>query len=79
MTTIDLAAPVTPATTSTAPVVPESRSEPAPKHRSHVDLYLALGLTILEGYGLTETTAPVSVNLPSNFRIGTVGPPLPGV
>ena len=40
--------------------------------------YRSLGMTILEGYGLTETTAPVTVNLPSNFKIGKVGPPLPG-
>ena len=41
--------------------------------------YRSVGLTILEGYGLTETTAPISVNVPSNFKIGKVGPPLPGV
>ncbi len=41
--------------------------------------YRSLGIKILEGYGLTETTAPVSINLPSNFKIGKVGPPLPGV
>ena len=41
--------------------------------------YRSLGLTILEGDGLTETTAPISVNLASNFKIGKVGPPLPGV
>ena len=41
--------------------------------------YRAIGINILEGYGLTETTAPVSVNLPERPKIGTVGPPLPGV
>jgi long-chain acyl-CoA synthetase len=37
-----------------------------------------VGITILEGYGLTESTAPVAVNLPSDNRIGTVGKPIPG-
>ncbi|MBL5975147.1 MAG: long-chain fatty acid--CoA ligase [Candidatus Leucobacter sulfamidivorax] len=40
--------------------------------------YNSLGIKILEGYGLTETTAPVSVNLPDKYKIGTVGPALPG-
>ena len=41
--------------------------------------YHALGLQILEGWGLTETTAPATVNLTTKSKIGTVGPPLPGV
>jgi long-chain acyl-CoA synthetase len=36
------------------------------------------GVTILEGWGLTETTAGVTLNLPDNQRIGSVGQPLPG-
>jgi long-chain acyl-CoA synthetase len=37
------------------------------------------GVSILEGYGLTETTAPVSVNRPERQKIGSVGQPIPGV
>ncbi|HEY8479262.1 MAG TPA: long-chain fatty acid--CoA ligase [Spirillospora sp.] len=41
--------------------------------------FRGVGITILEGYGLTETTAPVSVNRPTALKIGTVGQPIPGV
>jgi len=41
--------------------------------------FRGVGVTILEGWGLTETTAPASVNTPGKIRIGSVGRPLPGV
>lgn len=41
--------------------------------------FRSMGIRILEGYGLTETTAPATVNLVSKFKIGTTGPALPGV
>jgi long-chain acyl-CoA synthetase len=37
-----------------------------------------LGFTILEGYGLSESSAGTFVNRPGQNRIGTVGPPVPG-
>ncbi len=40
--------------------------------------YRGLGLIILEGYGLTESTAGSTLNVPSNLKIGSVGRPLPG-
>jgi long-chain acyl-CoA synthetase len=40
--------------------------------------YRGAGITILEGYGLTETTAGATLNLSSELRIGSVGRPIPG-
>jgi long-chain acyl-CoA synthetase len=53
-----------------------SGSAPLGKRLNH--FYRAIGVTILEGYGLTETTAPLTVNRPRDARVGTVGVPLPG-
>jgi long-chain acyl-CoA synthetase len=40
--------------------------------------YRGAGITILEGYGLTETTAGATLNLTSALRVGSVGKPIPG-
>jgi len=40
--------------------------------------YRGAGITVLEGYGLTETTAGATLNLSSALRVGSVGKPIPG-
>lgn len=51
----------------------------APLDEEICEFFFAAGVLLLEGYGLTETSGAVSFNMPDDFRIGSVGKPLPGV
>jgi long-chain acyl-CoA synthetase len=50
----------------------------APLAKEIAEFFHSLDVLILEGYGLTECTTAATVNRPSTFRFGTVGPALPG-
>lgn len=53
-----------------------SGGAPLGERLGHV--FRGIGVTVLEGYGLTESTGALTVNLPHAHKIGTVGRPLPG-
>lgn len=50
----------------------------APLGERLAHFYRGVGISILEGYGLSETTGAVAVNRPDATKIGTVGQPVPG-
>ena len=51
----------------------------SPLNEKLAHLFTGVGLEIFEGYGLTESTAPASVNVPAHVRLGSVGKLVPGM
>ncbi len=49
----------------------------APLSREIADFFNSAGIFVIEGYGMTESTAPISLNVIGNYRHGTTGRPLP--
>jgi long-chain acyl-CoA synthetase len=51
----------------------------APASPELFDFFQALGIPLVEGYGMTESAGVIAVNRPERARVGTVGEPLPGI